>query len=320
MRLPRPVALVALAAVACGPAGADRARVGRVQALKERQTQLWRELQARLERDTTIQRARDEEGEVLVVIQTALLRSLVERVAARYLDRVELDLVLDARVRAGGEVHAKGMNAGRWDLDLVIGRLRGVLAARPPRVRIETDQRFSLSLPVALERARGDARLHFRWDARGLANLVCRDFEIQRRLEAFLEPTVETFSGALLLQATETGLRAVPTFEDVPYLVKPVPTAESWATIEEALRQQDSFLRCGLALDPDTMLPKLRERLEQGFKVRLPKKLFRPFDLPASIRTTIEHAGLSLELSVRPGELRFADAALWYSSRISVSR
>jgi predicted RNA-binding Zn ribbon-like protein len=68
------------------------------------------------------------------------------------------------------------------------------------------------------------------------------------------------------------------------------------------------------------MLPKLRERLEQGFKVRLPKKLFRPFDLPASIRTTIEHAGLSLELSVRPGELRFADAALWYSSRISVSR
>lgn len=320
MRSPAALALAALACLACGSDAAERARARRLQELKQRHAQLWVELRGRLERDATIQRAREEEGEVLVVIQTALLRSLLQRVADRYLDRVELDLVLGARVQAGGEVHAKGINAGRWDLDLVIGRLRGVLAARPPQVRIESDQRFSLSLPVALERARGDARLHFRWDARGLANLVCRDFEIRRRLDAYLEPTVETFAGALLLEATDTGLRAVPTFKDVPYLVRPVPTKESWATVEQALREQDSFLRCGIALDPDTMLPKLRERLERGFKVRLPKKLFRPFDLPASIRTTLEHEGHRVELQVRPGELRFGERALWYSSRISVSR
>ncbi len=320
MRRPGTIALLACVVLACRPDDESRARTDRIQALKARQEQLWRELETRLGDDPTIRRAREEEGEVLVVIQTTLLRSLLQQVAARYLDRVELDLALNARVRAGGDVRARGLNAGRWDLDLVIGRLKGVLAARTPQVRVEGDQRFSLTLPVALERARGAARLHFRWDSRGLANLVCRDFEITRRLDAFLEPTVETFAGSLRLEATDTGVRAVPTFKDVPYTVKPVPTAESWASIEEALRQQDSFLKCGLALDPEAMLPKLRERLAQGFKVRLPKKLFRPFDLPASIRTTIEHEGRQLELRVLPDELRFGDGALWYSSRVSVSR
>ena len=87
---------------------------------------------------------------------------------------------------------------------------------------------------------------------------------------------------------------------------------------EDALREQDSFLKCGIALDPDTMLPKLRQRLDQGFAVRMPKKLFRPFLLPASVRTSVEREGRRLELAVLPGELRFVDGGLWYASRVDV--
>jgi hypothetical protein len=315
----RPLAAAAALALllgACRP-DADQARAGRIQALKARQEKLWQALEARLQQDPAVQRTVEAEPEVLVVIQGPLVQSLLRRVAERYLDRVDLDLSLGAKVEAAGDVKAKGITAGTWSLHLVIDRVRGRLQAKKPAVVLK-DSRIALELPVGLDHAKGGAQLRFNWDSKGVANLVCHDFEITRRVEAVLEPTVEVFSGTLSVEAAAEGLRAVPAFRDVPYTVRPVPTPESWKVLEDALREQDSFLKCGIALDPDTMLPKLRQRLDQGFAVRLPKKLFRPFLLPASIRTSVEREGRRLELAVLPGELRFVDGGLWYASRVDV--
>ena len=259
------------------------------------------------------------------MIEGPLLGALLKRVAARYLDRVELDLPLGAKVDASGEVRVnklglREVHAGTWTLHLVIHRIRGVLAAREPVVSLEDERRIGLRLPVALQRASGSATLRFEWDARGLANVVCRDFTIERKLEATAEPTVETFSGSLAVEAQGPSLHARPTFKDVPYTVRPVPTAESWKVIEAALAEQDSFTKCGIALDPEAMLPKLRARLAAGFPVRLPRKLFRAFELPASLSTSVEHEGRTLALAVSPAALRFAHGALWYGSRITVAK
>ncbi len=307
-----------LAALGCRR-DADSARAGRLLVLQQKQERLWAELEQQLAGDEIIQGAVAEEDEVMVVIQGPLLQALLTRVAQRYLDRVELDLKLEAKATATGEVNVKGLNAGAWTLDLVVHRVRGVLAARGPKATIAGGNSVSLRLPVALEGAQGDASLDFAWDSKGVANLVCRDFRIERRLEATIEPSVEVVNGALTLEAGSDGLRAVPAFEDVPYTLKPVPTPESWKIVEDALREQDSFAKCGMALDPETLLPKLRERLAEGFKVRLPRRLFRPFALPTSIRTSLERDGRRLELGASPGDLRFVSGALWYSAHVSVA-
>lgn len=309
------------ALVACARPVPDTARTGRIQALKERQARLWQQAESRIAADALVQEASKEEAEVLVVIEALLLRGLLQQVAARYLDRVELDLPLGAKVDARGDVSVGGIHAGTWTLHLVIHRLRGTLAARTPVVTMENERRIGLRLPVALKRAMGTVTLRFEWDSHGLANMLCRDFAIERTLEATAEPTVETFSGSLSLEPRGQALLARPSFEDVPYTLRPVPTAESWRAIEAALAEQDSFLKCGVALDPQVVLAKLRERLAAGFPVRLPRKLFRDFELPASLSTSIQRdEGRTLALAVSPAALRFAQGALWYGSRVSVGR
>lgn len=325
MRLRAAVSTLALLALpGCSTPRSDTARAGRIQALRARQGQLWTLLERRIAPDPVLQEVLQQEAEILVVIEAPLLRALLKHVAARYLDRVELNLPLGAKVDASGEVRVnklgREIHAGTWTLHLVIHRIRGVLAAREPVVSLEDERHIGLRLPVALQGASGSATLRFEWDSRGLANVVCRDFTIERKLEATAEPTVETFSGSLAVEAQGPSLHARPTFKDVPYTVRPVPTPESWKVIEAALAEQDSFTKCGIALDPETMLPKLRERLATGFPVRLPRKLFRAFELPASLSTSVDHEGRTLALAVSPAALRFAHGALWYGSRITVAK
>jgi hypothetical protein len=320
------VVAVLLVFAGCTLPSEDAARAARIKALKESQARLWKQFEDRIAPDPVVQGVLNEEAEVLIVIEAPLLRALIQQVAARYLDRVELNLPLGAKVDAKGEVRVKGklgikeIHAGTWTLHLVVHRIRGVLAAREPVVTVEDERRIGLRLPVALQGASGTATLRFEWDSRGLANAVCRDFRIERRLEATAEPTLETFSGSLAVETQGPSLHARPSFKDVPYTVRPVPTPESWKTIEAALAEQDSFTKCGIALDPEAMLPRLRERLAAGFPIHLPRKLFRAFDLPASLSTSIEHEGRSLALAVSPAALRFAHGALWYGSRVDVGK
>ena len=300
----------------------DAARAGRLSALQKRQAQLWERLNARVEADPVLALVLASEGEVLVGMRSGLLRKLVTEVAARYLDRVALDLKLDAKVAAQGDIHVKkamlgDVTAGTWHLELVIHRVRGVLGARTPVVDVKGDRTVTLELPVSLDKARGKATIHFAWDSKGMANVLCHDFEVTRTIDGTLLPDVHSFKGGLVLTALDNSVLAQPTFKDVPYRLKVDLTPEAWKDVEAALNEQDSFFKCGIGIDPDKILPKLREILLKGFDVRLPKKLFRSFALPASLARTLEHDGRRLALTIKPDALRFSNDALWYSSAVS---
>jgi len=320
-RLAVAMALLGLPLPACRH-DEDAARAGRMLALQSRQQELWRQLNARVEADPVLALVLANEGEVLVGMRGALLKKLVTEVAARYLDRVALDLKLEARVVAQGDVHVRkavlgDVTAGTWHLDLVIHRVSGVLGARTPLVEVKGDRTVTLELPVLLDKARGQATIHFAWDSKGVANVLCRDFEVTRSIDGTLLPGVHSFKGGLRLAAGDDNVLAQPTFKDVPYRLKVDLTPAAWKSVEAALNEQDSFFKCGVGIDPDKILPKLREILLQGFDVRLPKKLFRSFALPASLARSIEHNGRRLVLAIKPDALVFANDVLWYSSAVS---
>lgn len=314
---------LALAALVLGSGCArrdeDTARAGRVATLKKRQQELFEQLNREIAKDPVLSQAVENEGDVLVGIRTGLLKDLVTAVATQYLDKVALDLKLEAKVAADGDIHVKKpligeITAGTWKVNLVVHRVNGVLGARTPDVDMKDNRTIGLNLPVALNQGKGSATIHFEWDSKGVANVVCRDFEVTRKINGTLVPAVHTFEGGLVLEAGAENIAARPTFRDVPYRLKVDLTPESWTDITDALNEQDSFFKCGIGLNPDTILPKLKDLLLKGFNVRLPKKLFRPFALPGSLSTTLEHEERRLRLTVKPDALRFANDALWYSS------
>src|SRR5512143_1530549 len=137
-------------------------------------------------------------------------------------------------------------------------------------------------MAVRLERGAGSARVRFKWDARSVVNLVCRDFEVTQEVEGSLAPRVYPVTGRFTMAAGPDDLRALPSF-DHRFRIHPVLRAESWAAVRRALEAQDRFERCGMGMDPDKVMAQLEDLVKAGFVVKLPWKLFRPVRLPTRL-------------------------------------
>lgn len=288
--------------------------------LRETQARLRGRLQSLLAHDPVLTEAATDTGEVMVAIRSGLVEALVQEVAARYLDRVVLDLSPELKVHQEGEIKTKTflgtLKAGDWKLDLTIHNVRGVLRAKTPRVGFGGTNRVRLDVPVVLEEAEGAATVGFGWRASSVAHVVCRDFDVTRRLRAKVVPQEYPVTGAFLLSATPTAIIAQPHFPEQTFRLRIDLREESWAEIRRALESQDRLLRCGVALDPDQLLPRLRELAHSGFDFRLPRSLFRTVELPASVRQSVRVENKEVELTVRPSALRVTPHTLWYSAAV----
>jgi hypothetical protein len=291
-----------------------------LQEFRERHERLHRRFEPLLAREALLEAVAADPGNVVVAIRSELVADLVERVAARYLDKVSLDLPLEARIKETGTVRVKTflgrIQAGTWRVALTIHRVQGVLRARPPRVHFEGTNRVDVELPVALEQAQGRATVRFEWDSKSIANVVCRDFEITRTIEGRVLPHEYPMKGAFLLSAGPDRVVAVPSFEDRPFRLRVDLVPESWRELQRALEGQDRLLRCGIGIDPEAIVAKLRDVVRKGFDVRLPRSLFRPVQLPASVRHSVDVQERTIELSVRPSELRTGPDTIWYSATV----
>src|SRR5438093_5019374 len=122
-------------------------------------------LQELVEADAFLREVLADDGQVVVAVRPGLVGGLIQEVAGRYLDRVVLDLEIDAGFHAGREVKIDTflgpLKAGRWDVDVTVEHVRGVLQARAPRVRFDEASRVRLDLPVLLREAHGIAGVHF---------------------------------------------------------------------------------------------------------------------------------------------------------------
>jgi hypothetical protein len=317
--------LLALCATACGrpgalPAAADlTAARAEIDALRTR-------VEERMSREPHVQEvlARHAQSDVVVGLRSALLEDIVREVAGRYLDRVELDLDLEREVEERREVEISTpfgrVAAGEWRLHLVVHNVRGALRTKTPDVRPAEGNRLALKIPVLLEGARGTATAHFAWDARSVAGVVCRDFEVTRRVSGRVLADEYALSGQFELFAGPQALLVRPVFARPRVRLRVDLAEDSWAAVRRALDEQDEILKCGLALEPDEILPKLRARLSEGFDIALPGSLFRAVELPAGVRQSVSVEDTQVELTVRSDDLRIGEQAVWYAVSVRSRR
>ena len=310
------ILMAAALAIGCGlRSGAERFE--RERARHERQRAEFAKL---VDADPVVTEALAQGGDVILGIRPALVEGVLREVAVRYLDRVALDLPLEKQVHDAHDVSVGTflgkVDAGTWTLDVTIHRVRGLLRAQPPSVAAAPDNALTVTLPVVLQEAHGSATVRFAWDSRSLASVVCRDFEVTRRLDGEVISKQYPVAGAFQLSAGPETLRAEPRFPSREFRIGVDLTDKSWAEVRAAIQEQDDVTKCGLALDPDKLLSKIRERLREGFDVKLPRSLFRPVDFPAAVRQDVTIGDRRIDLAVQTRALRITPVAVWYGADV----
>ena len=216
---------------------------------------LKREFATLAAQDAVVTEALAQGGDVLLGARPALVEDVFQEVAARYLDEVVLDLPLEKTIHESRELEVGTflgkVKAGTWTLDVTIHRVQGRLRARPPKVAVAPDNRLALDVPVSLEEGHGTLTAHFAWKGHSVASVVCRDFEVTRRLTGEVLSQVYPVSGGLRLTAGPEQVRADPEFPPREFRIQVDLTDKSWGEVRTAVEEQDKIGKCGIGIDPD---------------------------------------------------------------------
>jgi hypothetical protein len=312
------IGLVAAAAAAATWALADReAKPADLARLKQEHALLAARLEAAVRADPTARRALDAEADVAIAVRSEFLAELAAEVAHQYLDEVQLDLS-SLEADSDGDLHAKGwlgkIRLGHWQVAITIEKLRGRLEAGHPELGFG-DGHIDVRLPVSVRPTSGTVVLAFAWDTKGVANLVCADFEARLSLDGRVLAQRHVLSGELRLAQGDAA--AVPVFEQREVPLRLDLSLESWSSVEAVLRSQDSLGRCGILLKPEKVLAELRRLADRGIGVRLPAALFRPVRLPASLAREVTLGSRTVELSVRSEGLSVSRELVWSTASVA---
>ena len=257
------VAAVALAGCATRAPRDDPARMASLRSTYER---LHERLEKATAREPLVASARADRGQVVLAMRSGLIEELAGCVARRYLDRVTVDLS-EVEGHGSGELRKKTLfgriKVGEWNVSVDLGKLVGHLRAGSPRVSLRGPDLVDVALPVDVQETEGDATLRFGWDSAGLANAVCKDFELTREIRGRVLAQRHLVSGALRLHNTGESLTATPVFPDRRIRLKLDLTPRSWGVVEAALRSQDTSGKCGTLMDP-TRVSCVSRRLPRG--------------------------------------------------------
>jgi hypothetical protein len=299
----------------------DETAALRMRSLREANEKLHERLEAAVGSDPVTARAFADDGQLIVAVRSPLLSEVAARIAASYLDEVTLDLK-DVEARAGGEIHKKILGArrkiGDWRVEVTLDQLEGVLHAGVPEIRPEGADRLRVRLPVDVRPARGKVSIRLLWDSAALANVVCKDFELARDLEGRVLKQRHVVEGAVQLGFEGDALQASPLFPDRKLRLRVDLTPESWRTVEDALRSQDTLGRCGLLMKPERGMERLHALADDGLEIKLPDELFRGLKLPARLAKAVTIADRPVELDARTRVLRFVPGMLWSSTAMHI--
>jgi hypothetical protein len=290
----------------------------RLRQMRSRHEQLHEELESVLRAEPLLADPVLEGGGVVVAIRTPYLGNMIREVARRYLDRVELDLTPRLRVQQSGDMKKKTplgiLTLGLWSVDLRIDRLAGVLGAEMPSLEVSTDDRVRLAMPVRLISATGAGVARFSWDSKNVATLVCKDFAVEETLAATAFPDRYRVRGGFAFFQQAGQIVAQPEFPHEKFRIRIDLTPEAWKKVEAAVVAQDTWERCGIALDPPAVLAKLREIAHAGFDFKLPRSLFRPIEMPAHYRSRVTVQGTDVDVAAQPQSVRLTSEYLSYAA------
>jgi len=289
-------------------------RGGRIRA---EQDFLLRRVRDHAEHDSLWQAILRSDRDVVAIVPQPLLQTLCDRVAQSYLQGARLDFDPDLGVNLDQQIRArlvgKEVGAGRIFGRVQVTQLNGLLrASGNPKLTLLPPDGLELSTPVHVVEGRGRVKIDMRWDPSLLVSVVCRGFGFQEILDGEVVPFSHVLHTRIRFTPEESRITGHPVVRRDRISVPCEFTPKSLTKVREALREQDRFLRCGIAMDPDTVLARLRQLVRSNIRIRLPRSLFKPFSVPVSLEEEYEAGDFRIsaraqdpEVEVRPEYLMF---------------
>lgn len=254
-----------------------------------------------------------------LALPLTLLDDLIAAISRRYLDHVDVNIPAGKlTVHESGDMKVKTflgrMTAADWTAVIDPLALHGTLSAGTPEVvRATGANRLHIVMPVTLRGAGGSGRIAFHWDPHGLANLACSNFDQTLDISGTVASHTYAVRGDFVLAAEGDHLTALPDFPADRFTLVIQPSADTWRRVAQALEAEDRG-KCGLFFDSEDCVARLKALCADGFKVKLPRSIFRSVTLPASFNRTVDVAGRAVQLSMRPRALRITPLLCWYSA------
>lgn len=291
--------------------------------LQKRRAVLRDSLTQALAREPLLEFAEKDTSSIAVALSEQLMVTMLQQFATRYLDRVTLDL-RDLSGHGQGKVETPTplgrMKVGNWSVQVAAHQITGVLTAETPVVDVTGTNHVHVALPIRVQGGEGNVTLTFKWDSRAIFNVVCRDFETVQTIHGSILPQRHVVRGDLVLSAGSHGIVADPDFPSEKFPLSMALSDESYRRLRSALEEQDKLFKCGLMIQPDTVMARLRTLGVQGLRFRIPRTAFRRIYLPATIERSVRILDSSVQLSVKPSGLRIAPGILWYGASIEARR
>jgi hypothetical protein len=236
------------------------------------------------------------------------------RITTRLVHRVEV-VLRDLDVHKAGELRTQGLvkTPGRYRVDLRIHEVTSLLEPGTPKLDFRSGG-VGIALPVRVVRGEGRATLRFAWESRGIAGLACGDFRAQIAVSGRVVPRTYPVSGTLALALVDGALVATPSFPDLEVNLRVEPSPETWKEVERVLSERS--LQCRAALKLVDVPALLRRRLERGFDVKVPPKVFPPLRLPAALRREVTVSGRTHVVLTAPRELALTPKLVWLGADV----
>ena len=252
---------------------------------------------------------------VRVGVPTSLVRTLVQRVVAGFVDSVTLTLS-NLKVHTAGKIK-KVVTIGEFDLRVAIDEVTGKLQTGKPEVGFGGN-RVSVALPVRVVSGSGGATIDFKWDGKNVSGAVCGDMEIHQKVSGSVKPDSYPVSGGLLLTTTTREILASPKFPVIKVKLKLEASPESWAAVQKILDDKGGV--CGFVLDKVNIPGVLDGLIAKGFDVTLPTEKIKPMAIPVGIAPTMTVRGEPLTIAVKVGKLAITEYMVWLGADVAVGR
>ena len=246
--------------------------------------------------------------DIVVVVPRPVLQTVCNRISRTYLQGARLDIDpdvhehLDETLRVkllGGKVGA-GHIKGSLRVTHLVGRLR---VTGDPEISLLPPNGLEIAGPVQVIEGHGRVELDMQWDPKLLVSVVCRGFEYADTLVGQVRPFQHMLRTTIRFAAADTSVAGRPMVQRDRLSVPAELTDSSFVSMRNALVEQDKLLKCGMVMDPDSIMAKVRHLVRTKIAFRLPATLFKPFTLPLSLEKEYQTGDVRIAASVRRPEV-----------------
>lgn len=268
-------------------------------------------------RDSLWQGLMASDRDVVAIVPLPVLQALCNQVARNYVQGAQLDFDPKIRAHIDEEIRFKllggSVGAGHIVGDLRVNHLHGHLrVVGDPKIMLLPPDGLQLTTPIRVLQGSGRVELDMSWDPNFLVAVVCRGFRFQQTLTGDVLPFSHVLQTSIRFDAEGSRFVGRPVVRRDRISVPCEFTAASLSKVRAALLEQDRILRCGMVMNADTVLTRLRTLIRHEVQFGLPQTLFKPFSLPVSLRGQYDAGDFRVtarmedpEVVVRPDYLRF---------------